>query len=175
MPSVLFVCTGNICRSPFAERYLAHLVARSGLTDWRVESAGIGALVGRPMDAGMRAELEARGGSADGFVARQVDFRMPTRFDVVVTMERRHRQWVLEDHPALHRRVVTLGQLADAVAQAGPETSTGDLVGLARVRRSPRAEEDIADPYRQGAAATHACARRIAGLLDTIAVRVLAP
>ena len=43
---VLFVCTGNVCRSPLAEGYLKFLVKQGNLQDVEVESAGVAALAG---------------------------------------------------------------------------------------------------------------------------------
>ncbi|MGB1519557.1 MAG: glycine hydroxymethyltransferase, partial [Limisphaerales bacterium] len=48
MRQILFVCTGNICRSPMAEGQLRSLLAQSGNTSIEVQSAGIGALAGQP-------------------------------------------------------------------------------------------------------------------------------
>ena len=61
--SVLFVCTGNICRSPIAEAIFKDMVARAGLADQiRVDSAGAEAyFAGAPAHAGTRQTLAARG------------------------------------------------------------------------------------------------------------------
>jgi protein-tyrosine phosphatase len=71
--NVLFVCFGNVCRSPLAERLLRWRLAEQ-LDDLsehvEVTSAGVCAVVGRPMDAKAAAELARLGGGADGFVAR---------------------------------------------------------------------------------------------------------
>lgn len=86
---VLFVCMGNICRSPAAEGVARHLAAESGL-DGRVEieSAGtIGYHAGEPPDRRMREAASTRGYELDGH-ARQVtaeDFR---RFDLLIAMDR---------------------------------------------------------------------------------------
>ncbi len=60
---VLFVCLGNICRSPAAEAVFAHLVAEAGVADrFVLDSAGTGAWhVGERADARMRAAAERRG------------------------------------------------------------------------------------------------------------------
>jgi len=61
--SVLFVCTGNICRSPTAEGVLRHLAAKEGI-ELRVASAGIGDWhVGSPPDN--RAQHRAKGRGYD--------------------------------------------------------------------------------------------------------------
>jgi protein-tyrosine phosphatase len=60
---VLFVCLGNICRSPMAEAVFAHLVAQAGLSERiEVDSAGTGAWhVGEPPHHGTRRVLRERG------------------------------------------------------------------------------------------------------------------
>jgi len=66
---VLFVCIGNVCRSPLGERLLA---ARLHAEAFEVSSAGVAAMVGSPMTPEAAVHLESYGGSADGFVARQM-------------------------------------------------------------------------------------------------------
>ncbi|MBW3536060.1 MAG: hypothetical protein KY453_12745, partial [Gemmatimonadetes bacterium] len=89
MTSVLFVCLGNICRSPLAEGVFAHLVRERGLEDaYRVDSAGTGAYhVGDAPDR-RSVDVARRNGVALEGRARQVaatDFR---EWDVVVAMDR---------------------------------------------------------------------------------------
>ena len=85
MTSVLFVCLGNICRSPTAE---AVFRARAEEADIQIDSAGTGAWhVGNPPDPRSRAEGERRGYSFAGQAARKVrveDFR---EFDFILAMD----------------------------------------------------------------------------------------
>lgn len=98
---VLFICLGNICRSPTGEGVLRALVAERGL-DGRVEIDSAGTLdyhAGQPADPRMRAAAGERGYELDSR-ARQVtadDFR---RFDLVVAMDRSNRQDLLAIAPA---------------------------------------------------------------------------
>lgn len=58
MTKIIFVCFGNICRSPMAEFVMKHLVARAGLEkDFKIESAGCHAAVGTPLSNGTAGEL----------------------------------------------------------------------------------------------------------------------
>ncbi len=63
MPNILFVCLGNICRSPAAEAYFRHHVRERGLGhSFRIDSAGTGGWhAGEPADARMRSASQARG------------------------------------------------------------------------------------------------------------------
>lgn len=86
-PSVLFVCLGNICRSPLAEAAFRAEAARAGV-EVEADSAGTGAWhVGEPPDRRARAVARRHGVDIDHYRARQVtdeDFR---RFDHVVALD----------------------------------------------------------------------------------------
>jgi protein-tyrosine phosphatase len=85
---LLFVCLGNICRSPAAEGVFLHLLAQEGLTErFVVDSAGTGGWhVGRPADRRMRAAAERRGIDLPSR-ARQLEPGDLLRFDRVLTMD----------------------------------------------------------------------------------------
>src|SRR5690349_445326 len=89
MVRVLFVCLGNICRSPMAEAVFSDLVRQAGLGD-RIEadSAGTGDWhVGKPPHAGTRRILAEKGIAYTG-VARLLSADDLDRFDYVVAMDR---------------------------------------------------------------------------------------
>ena len=97
MVSVLFVCLGNICRSPTAEGVFRDLVEREGLGDRiRIDSAGTHAYhVGSPPDSRAQAEAKRRGidiGGLRGRQARSEDFKT---FDYVLAMDRSNHQNLL--------------------------------------------------------------------------------
>ncbi|MEY4297595.1 MAG: hypothetical protein RLZZ423_774 [Cyanobacteriota bacterium] len=85
---ILFVCLGNICRSPAAEGVFLHLLAQRGLEDrYVVDSAGTGGWhVGRPADRRMRAAAERRGIHLPSR-ARQLDRGDLLQFDRILTMD----------------------------------------------------------------------------------------
>lgn len=90
MVSVLFVCLGNICRSPMAEGVMRHLVSEAGLQDAiRVDSAGTGGWhAGEPPHHGTRRVLKDRGIDTKGLKARQVLPGDLDSFDYIVAMDR---------------------------------------------------------------------------------------
>ncbi len=89
MVNVLFVCAGNICRSPIAQGVLEHAVRAEGLeADISVDSAGTGAWhVGEPPDARGRESAKRRGYDLDSQRARRLDPQDCERFDYIIAMD----------------------------------------------------------------------------------------
>lgn len=131
---VTFVCTGNICRSPMAEKIVRHAVAEAGLDDRvRVTSAGTGDWhVGDPADDRAVAELEAHG-YPSAHRARTVDAEI-LGADLVIALDRSHER-------ELRRRGVTDDRLAllrsfdpDADSDSVADPYYGDDDGFRIVR-----------------------------------------
>jgi protein-tyrosine phosphatase len=89
-PRILFVCTGNICRSPTAEGVLRHLAKEAGV-EVHVESAGTGDWhLGHPPDERAQHHARGRGYDLSAQRARQVAQRDFEAFDLIVAMDRGH-------------------------------------------------------------------------------------
>ena len=87
---ILFICTGNICRSPTAHALLVHKACAAGLM-LEVDSAAISDEErGNPFDRRAAAELQRRGVPAHAHCARQVRRADFTRFDWIIGMTRAH-------------------------------------------------------------------------------------
>ncbi|GIX23673.1 MAG: phosphotyrosine protein phosphatase [Caldimonas sp.] len=99
--SVLFVCTGNICRSPTAEVVVRHHLQRAGLVDRvHLDSAGThGYHVGHPPDERAQAHAARRGYDLSALRARKVDAADFQRFDLILAMDRGHLHWLRESCP----------------------------------------------------------------------------
>lgn len=133
MIRVLFVCTGNICRSPTAEGVFRGLVAARGLGDrLAADSAGThGYHVGEAPDPRACAVSRARGYPIDDLRARRVVAADFSRFDHVVGMDRGHREALLRLAPADAPARISL--LADHGALATmdvPDPYYGDDAGF---------------------------------------------
>lgn len=168
---LLFVCTGNICRSALAERLtLAALGPGSPIL---VSSAGTRALPGRPMAERAREELLRLGGDPAGFASRPLTPAEVAGADLVLTASSEHRAEAVALHPLAARHVFTIAEFG-ALAHAVPQEAlarhddpvrrahalvaeTRALRGLVRVDRP-----DIEDPYGGPRRAYRAAARRIA-------------
>ncbi|MHC4816226.1 MAG: low molecular weight protein-tyrosine-phosphatase, partial [Planctomycetota bacterium] len=94
---VLFVCTGNICRSPTAEGVLRKLVSDAGLGNRiEVDSAGTeGYHVGDPPDPRAIRTASRRGYDLSGLRARRVKRGDFERFDLLISMDRGHHERLL--------------------------------------------------------------------------------
>ena len=108
--NILIVCVGNICRSPAAEALLAHKLEGKGLT---ISSAGIGALVGNPMDKTAHEVLNDHGVEHTSHRARQVDSDMLHRADLILVMEQSHIQHIRQIAPEVHGKTFLLGKWLD--------------------------------------------------------------
>jgi len=109
MPSILFVCTGNICRSPLAAALWRARVA--GEPGWRVESAGTWALDGHPASANTLAVLAERGLDAPGHRARTVNGELLSAFNLILVMERGHAEALRAEFPDVAGRVYLLSEM----------------------------------------------------------------
>ena len=89
MIRILFVCLGNICRSPMAEFVLKDMVKKAGLSSgFHIESAAVSAEeLGNPIYPPARRELAAHGISCQGKTARLMTRADYDRFDLLVCMD----------------------------------------------------------------------------------------
>jgi protein-tyrosine phosphatase len=133
MARVLFVCLGNICRSPTAEAVMARLVADAELAHAiELDSAGTGAWhVGSPPDERATAAAAARGIAMRG-TARQVRPEDFEQFDLLLAMDAEN-----------HRNLLALAPHRDAAAKVRMlrefDAASADAVSL-----------DVPDPYYGG-------------------------
>jgi protein-tyrosine-phosphatase len=126
---LLFVCTGNLCRSPLAER-----LARARLDPdlFTVDSAGTEAVAGAPMDADAAAVARDLGASTDGFSAYELTPAAVEAADLVLTATREHRAAVVRLVPGAARYAFTMAEFARLTAAVPP----AGLAGLAAVERA---------------------------------------
>ncbi|MFD1521521.1 low molecular weight protein-tyrosine-phosphatase [Pseudonocardia yunnanensis] len=137
---VVFVCTGNICRSPIAEKVFVHELQRAGLAHAvEVGSAGTGSWhIGSPADERAAALLRAEG-YPDEHTARQVDAELLSA-DLLVALDESHRR-ALQSMVREPERVRLLRSF-DPAAPAGaevPDPYYGNADGFTEVLTMIRA------------------------------------
>lgn len=177
---ILIVCTGNICRSPYAEALLAVGLSAVDATGFEVRSAGTRALRGHPMDATSASLLGPVAMASAGFTATQLTADLVARQDVVLTLTREHRSAVLRLRPEALRKTFSLREFArllDTVDLAvlprrRPARWEQLLPALAanrtRARLPDPAEDDVVDPYGQGPELFRRMASQIDPAVDRI-------
>ena len=97
--NILFVCTGNSCRSPMAEAYFNMLAERDRRDDFAADSAGIHTFDG--CSASMQAQIVAKsfGGDLSSFRSTRFEKRMANDYDLIIAMTCGHRAALLEIAP----------------------------------------------------------------------------
>lgn len=164
--NVLFVCTGNICRSPSAERLAAAYAAQYAIPNFMASSAGTRAVIGHPIHPNAAIILKELGGDASNFAARQLNSKIASAADLIITMTSVHRDTVLETAPRQLRRTFTLTEASHLAAMDDAETLS-DLAGL-RPRLGANEKLDIPDPIGQSPEVFAAIGAQIADLLPPI-------
>lgn len=154
MADILFLCTGNVCRSPSAELLLDRQFSQSGHHDHVVQSAGtLGVPFGPPER--LVTEAQAFGIDLSGHISRKMTTEMIDSADLIVGMAREHvREVVLASAPSFGktftlREIVRRGQelgpraagtpMSDWLARLHDGRRHADLIGDSRV-------DDIVDP-----------------------------
>ncbi|HQZ01582.1 MAG TPA: low molecular weight protein-tyrosine-phosphatase [Thauera sp.] len=155
MTRVLFVCTGNICRSPTAEGVARHFIDTGGLGDLiEVDSAGThGYHVGEAPDPRTRKVAQQRGYDLSALRARKLEVFDFQRFDLVLAMDRGHLEAMRRLCPEVYRPRLAL------FMDYAPDS----------------AFDEVPDPYYGGPrgfdVVLDMCESGVRGLLDTLSAR----
>jgi protein-tyrosine-phosphatase len=107
---ILFVCTGNACRSPLAAALLRRELAGEPV---RVESAGIAAALGAPASALAQQVGAELGVDLTNHQARPVDREIIRSADLILVMESAHREKIVQLEPNAGSKVMLLGGYPD--------------------------------------------------------------
>jgi protein-tyrosine phosphatase len=178
---VLHVCTGNICRSPMAERLMRSMLDAAWPEQTHrfvIESAGTWGHSGSPMEPHALTTLAELGADGTDFLARELVADHVAGADLVLGATRDHRAAAVVLHPRAAARTFTLREFArltrDVDAADLPDSDAVEraraLVRAAAARRGlvpPHhpADDDLADPYQAPASAFAAAAEIIADAL----------
>ena len=112
MSVVMFVCTGNICRSPMAEGLLRDKLAREGLAGrHQVLSTGVWAVEGRPASANAVAVMDERGIDIHDHIARTITADDMAEADLILVMSRDHAQMIRNTWPQYDWQVFRLSEM----------------------------------------------------------------
>jgi protein-tyrosine phosphatase len=168
---VLFVCTGNVCRSPMAEAFLRHEAEKRGL-DLDVRSTGTHAWSGRAATIEGRKVMSELGVPIDDHRTLELDQRLVDWADLLVGMSREHVRETVRTFPDAAGRTFTLKGLLELLPRM---PSYGDTVAWLEAADSMRdraesvASPDIDDPIGEREAAYRRVAAEIKELVGRFA------
>ncbi|HZW82651.1 MAG TPA: low molecular weight protein arginine phosphatase [Candidatus Deferrimicrobium sp.] len=112
MQNLVFVCTGNTCRSNVAEVLAVQASAQLGLMQWRFSSAGIMAFPGSPASENSLRAMQELGLDLSAHRATQLDTSLIEGADLILTMTQSHKTQILDSYPSVDSKVYTLLEYA---------------------------------------------------------------
>ncbi|MBD8498189.1 low molecular weight protein arginine phosphatase [Paenibacillus arenosi] len=112
MTRILFVCTGNTCRSPMAESLLRHMASQRGIAV-EVRSAGVAATDGMPMSRHAQTVLYERNMSNESFASRSLEKASIDWADIILTLTASHKQHVIHKFEGVADKVFTLKEYVE--------------------------------------------------------------
>ena len=149
MSLIMFVCTGNLCRSPMAEGLLRQRLAQEGLdARHQVSSTGVWAVEGRPASENGVAVMAEGGIDISGHVARTISARDVNEAELILVMAREHEQMITQTWPQYKWKVHLLSEMV-------------------------RKKQDVRDPYGGSIDEYRECADTIADYIDRGFQRIL--
>ena len=110
MPSVLFVCTGNLHRSPMGEFLFRKKVAEN-TQEWRIASAGTWATEGQPTNREVITTMREYGIDASLHRAQPVSRNLLEQFNLILVMASNHKEAIIAEFPDQNDRVYLLAEM----------------------------------------------------------------
>lgn len=142
--NILFVCTGNTCRSIMAQALFQQLASNQGeLSRMEIHSAGLAAFPGDGASEHARQALREEGVKVDDHRARMLSPEMVEEADLVLTMTRRHKETILALMPQAEGRVFVLKEYCFSAGET-PCLDVGDPYGL-----SPQAYRRVIQEFKE--------------------------
>src|SRR5690554_3495868 len=144
---LIFVCSGNTCRSPLAKVLARSIFAEAGVTDWVIDSAGMAALHGMSASAHALTAAHTLGLDLSAHQAKPLTDMQAKEADLILVMTHAHKDVLLGELPELAGKVYTLKEFVET-------------------------EGDVADPFGGTAAHYLETAHELQHLLQQVAKKL---
>jgi protein-tyrosine phosphatase len=175
---ILVVCTGNICRSPLAEAFLADRAGRLLDTEVRVRSAGTWGREGNRATAETVVAGRERGMDVEAHRARPLSADLIDRADLILGLTTEHRDEVVRIAPEASSRTFTLKELATLLPAVETRAADAEATVRARIAEADRVRRetreaiagdlDVQDPLGLGQDVYRAIAWEIEEAVDRL-------
>ncbi len=126
---ILFVCTGNTCRSVMAQGLMRYALAQAGITNVQVDSAGVFAIEGMPPSGETQKLLVALGVDCAGHRARGLTAEMAEAADLMFVMEPFQAEEAIHRAPRAREKVHLLKTYGLPAAEVGGYVGIPDPIG----------------------------------------------
>jgi protein-tyrosine-phosphatase len=135
MPSILIVCTANICRSPIAEAILKRLVAdRPDADQWYIKSAGTWANYGSPAAVLSQLVVQKMGLDISTHRSQPVTLELIQHFDLILTMEDQQKEGLALQFKPYADRIYMISEMIGRIEDI-PDPIGGELVDYQETAR----------------------------------------
>lgn len=183
---ILFVCTGNICRSPYMELYFKSLLTALDLPSIDIKSAGTSYVPRHRIAEPMAEILSASGIDSNSFESKALTTSLIDRATLILTAEVSHRSAVVRLQPRAHSKVFTLLQSTRLLRHHEdgnyPPNNLTALESITQAMASSRGlagpsrsvEDGIPDPWQHPISDYQIAASMMSAPLEEIAIEISA-
>ena len=155
---ILFVCTGNTCRSAMAKGIFDKILKEKKLEDkFTCECAGTMVYMNSPASLNAIEALKEKGIDISSHISKSVNEEMVRESDVTLTMGRNHKEYILTKYPFSEGKVYTLKEYANAIDNINNKKKSDVLYDI-----------DINDPYASSLQVYRDTAKEIESSIEKI-------